>query len=202
MAVPSLPNTWRITYAWQQGTPSQIAEVVIHVTAPTLADPLLVAGEAASAWMVASGLCTRSVPTLFGTSITVQPYDGSSAPTVTTPGSWAGQAMTGIGSAVPSNVAMVITKRTLLSGRAYRGRIFLPAVATSMLDVGAVQWTNTAVTNTSAAAMTTLTKLKGGPTITDMVVYSHVHNTKASVSSLIARQWLGTQRRRTTLHSP
>jgi len=62
-----------------------------------------------------------------------------------------------------------------------------------------VQWLSASVTSFQNTMNAWKAKLEAGPVITQLVVYSYKHNTKASVSALVARQYIGTQRRRTTV---
>jgi hypothetical protein len=196
--VPSLVDTWKITQTWNVGSPAYVAEIVFHVTAPTLADPQLVANEVGAAWMVTGGPKTLQSVSAVGGPISVQPYDSATAPYVLSSPGFTGQPMVATGNAVPAQTAMIVTKRTLLSGRSYRGRIFVPAMQAALVQTDGTQWLSSSVTSFQTEIGNWKTKLEAGPTITKLVVYSYLHNTKANVSALLVRQYLGTQRRRTS----
>lgn len=202
MAVPNVPSCWKATLSWNVGTPAQVNEVVWHVLSPFSSAATGVAQEVANAWMVAGGLGANMGNVAIGNTVTVQPYDGSAAPTVVQPTGFFNTAMGSASNPVPANVAFIITKRTALAGRAFRGRMYIPAVAQTGVQIGGTQWNSSFVTTMQAAANASWAKLTAGPLISSLLVYSHKLNVATPVTSLIGRQYLGTQRRRTTLHSP
>src|SRR4249919_509242 len=147
MAVPSLTDTWKVTMAWNIGTPSTLAEIVFHVTAPTLSSPTALINEVAAAWMVTSGPKAIQSVSAIGGNISAQPYDGATAPFVQAGAGFTGQPMTTAGNTAGAQCAASSTKRTLLSGRSYRGRIYVPAIPAAFLQVDGVQWLSASVTS-------------------------------------------------------
>ena len=194
MAVPTLANTWRASV--EQKIAGHSFYNVIHVTAPTLANPTDVATDVGVAWRVGSGLKSiQSSAVTYGT-VNVQPYDGSSAPTNVTVSSFTGTTGAGGASGAGVQQCALITLRTLLSGRAYRGRMYIPGIDATYKIADGSQWTSAFKTTLQTAADAFRTSLLGGTAVSQLVVYSAKNNTKASVSTCVARQYFGTQRRR------
>lgn len=99
------------------------------------------------------------------------------------------------GSSLPSSVAAVITKRTALAGRSFRGRVFLPGVPSSYeLDS---ELTGAAMTATATLAdVMILQKTQGGYTWVP-IVYTKAELAVPQVwTSYLVRSPLRTQRRR------
>jgi hypothetical protein len=173
-------------------------ETVIHVFAPWTADPQLVANEAGAAWVAAGAWKSRQVSSVAYTTITVQPFDGVTAPLTLNVTGYTGVSGTIATAGVSINACMLVTKRTLLAGRSYRGRMYVPGGPISDALGDGSGWTSTGVTNIQGAANAWKTKLEAGPTISHLMVYSPFHGTATSVAQLVARPYFGSQRRRSS----
>lgn len=66
----------------------------------------------------------------------------------------------------------------------------------SYLNASGTAWSTTAVSADASAASGYLTQMSISTHITELVVYSRLHNTKAAVTAAIAQPYLGTVRGR------
>jgi hypothetical protein len=194
VAVPNLTDTWKVVYQMHAGL--EHIENVVHVTYPTLGSPVTLANRMAAAWTGPSSISSRISNQITFDNIVVQPYDGVSAPFVESPAGYTGS-FAGLG-LVPTgmNAAQIITLRTLVSGRAARGRIYVAGVGgTDIANNGtSIQPAKVALNQT--AADNWFAAINSGSPSVILVVYSRKNNTKANVSAVIARPYLGTQRGR------
>lgn len=194
VAVPSLANTWKCTVRQDLGDVH--CETVFHVTAATLSDPADVAADVGAAWTASGSISSLQVDSLSYGDVSVQPYDGSSAPINVAVGSFTGTTGDISGDPVGVNVSAIFTLRTLVSGKSHRGRMYLPGFLGSALDPFGARWESPLLTDGQTAADDFKAALEAGTAITALVVYSRLHNTKTNVSSMVFRHYLGSQRRR------
>ncbi len=194
MSVPTLANTFKVVVAYKSGLTH--FENVFHTTAPTATAEADVAGDFANAWFSSNSLSDLQAPIVTGEEITVQRYDGSSAPLPVSVSGFTGQAMTGTGSPVPAAVAMLSTWRTGLAGRSNRGRTYLGGLSDVFTDSTGAQWASGAFPTVQICVDSFLAALVTGAVVTGLDVYSPLHNTKAPVINGLVRRYMGTQRRR------
>lgn len=192
--VPTLADTWKVTY--KSHLAGEHIENVVHVTAPFTVDPQDIADDCGSAYIHAGSLQSRQSSQCIYDTIAVQPYDGASAPTDLTVGSYTGASGGFVAVPTASQVAWIITMRTALAGRSHRGRMYVGVRPASYLNATGTAWATAAVTADQSAADTYLTQMQISTHITELVVYSRLHNTKAAVSSVVSRPYLGTVRGR------
>jgi len=194
MAVPNLPNTWRVIVKY--GVNGTHFENVLHVTAPTSALPSDVAADVAAAWNAAGSLKTKQSNICAFETISVQPYDGVTAPIdVIVPG-FTGSGGTAVSPPAPIQVAGLCTLRTLQAGRSHRGRIYVGAWTDGDVDADGTRWSSTALSSGQTAFDNFLTTIHSRTHVTSLEVYSPKLNAKAAVVSMVFRQYFGTQRRR------
>lgn len=192
--VPNLADTWKVVYEMQLG-PEHI-ENVVHVTYPTLSSPATLANRMADAWTGTGSIASRMSNQIKFGNIRVQPYDGVTAPFTETPSSYTG-VFAGLG-LVPtsSGTAQVITLRTLVSGRSHRGRMYVAGVGGTDLTNDGTALKASAVTANQTAADNWFAAINSGSPAITLVVYSKKLNSKSNVSSVVARNYLGSQRGR------
>lgn len=195
MTVPNLLDTWKVTIKQHTGT--ELIENVLHVTASTLASPIGIATEVGAAWGFSGSIKSLQSNQLRYDNISVQPYDGVSAPTDVVVPSFSG----GIGGAafVPSSVqtSWIVTLRTLTAGRSHRGRMFISGLPSVYTNQEGTQWDSSRAALHQGVADVFYARMNTGPLIDAWVVYSHKLNAKSNVSSVVSRTYLGSQRRRT-----
>ena len=194
MAIPNLTNTWKVTYKYHAGLVK--FQNVIHVQADFSVGAQTIANECGSSFMVASGPSNRQSTQVIHDTISVQKYDGASAPLEATVGSYSTVAGGTPSNPAPSNVCAIGTLRTALGGRSFRGRMYLGGLTVSLLDATGAQWSGGALTTLSGLYSAFLTSLNGQPNIDALVVYSHKLNEKTPVTTIVARQYFGTHWRR------
>lgn len=186
--LPIIPNCFRVTLNWTNPNFGQTAHNVMHFSNTTGNESDVFndmnAHVTAAMWdfvVLGSNVTSLDIIAL-GHSFTSVHFPIAGAPT-----KWAGA---GGGTDMIPQGAGVVTWRTNLRGRSYRGRSFLPWVAEqeqafgNLSDVSACQtgW-NSFLTSMSA-------------TPTNPVVASYKHATYNGVSSFVVRSKLRTQRRR------
>jgi len=98
--------------------------------------------------------------------------------------------------AVAPQLAVVITKRTTLAGRAHRGRFYHYGSPVGGLESGQARWTTTWVTQIADAYNEFWGNLVASSPSCTLQVASKKLNVVTEVSSLDTHQYLGTQRRR------
>jgi hypothetical protein len=130
--------------------------------------------------------------------VTVLPLDGSSAS-----GSSdfsAADNQTGVlsGPTLPPNACGVLTLRTDTRGRSHRGRIYLGGIAQSSLNSNQQTFTTTFVSAAETYAYNFRANLAGESAALDLCVASYMLASSSLVTSIVARNYVGTQRRRTT----
>lgn len=194
MSIPTSVDTWRVTYHQKVSTVKM--ETVIHVTAPWTADPHAVASDAAAAWMATGSINVIQCSSVAYGDITVQPYDGVTAPLTLTVTGYSGSSGNATGSPVPCQVSAILTLRSLLAGRSRRGRVYIAGLQSIWVESGGARWDSTHLSNIQAAGNAWRTALNGSTTIDELSIYSVHLNSKTSCSSILARQYFGTQRRR------
>lgn len=194
MAVPSLPGVWAATVQQSLGTIT--FENVIHVMAPFTASPSAVAQDVAHAWAGGSGFAIiQSIRLTYG-NIIVQPYDGASAPTTVSPSGFTGTHPTATNNAMPVQSCHLTTLRTGLAGRTHRGRLYVSGVDETFAAVDGTRWDAASMATLQNAPVVMLGRLQSGTVTTAWVVYSHKTNTAQPITSVLVRQYFGTQRRR------
>lgn len=194
MAVPTLANTWKVIVHYHCG-PTQF-ENVFHTTAPDASSEQDVADDFGAAWMDSSSLSNIQASLVEGANITVQHYDGSSAPVDCTVTGFTGNAMGAGAQPVPASVCGLITWKSGLAGRSNRGRTYLGGIDENFVETDGARWASGAFPTVQIAATQFATLLVGGTTVTGLDIYSQLHNTKAPVIEGVFRQYMGTQRRR------
>jgi hypothetical protein len=195
MSVPSIADVWQCIVLSHCG--GFHAENVFHVAAPTLSDPDDVAQDCADAWSANSSISKIQSHNLKYDGLTVQPFDGSSAPISYSNSIFDNDEGQAAATQVSPQVALVITKRTLTSGRSHRGRFYIAGMRIDYLDTASAQWDSSHATAIQDCAIALLSGLQGGSVVTDLLVYSPFLNSVTVVSSLLARiSYLGTQRPR------
>ena len=202
MAVPTLPGTFKIVVRSDIGTPSYPADTVFHVSAPALSDPAQIAQEVAAVWKGANGFHElQAIDVTYGT-ISVQEFDGSSAPLEVVVPNFTGTKGAVVGPVVAANVSALLTKKTMVAGRRARGRIYLAGCMQSGLQNDGAQWLDSHVQAVQTAGNEFLTLLTQQAIPLVLVVYSHKFNTKVNVSQMVARKYIGSQRRRSAHAQP
>lgn len=118
-----------IVYDWS----SQVVETVLHFLPTTELNPLLMGelGEFLKNWWDAQ-LKAGSPATLSLINIKLTDLTTNIAPVVNY-ATGLPIAGTGASPSLPNNCALVLTKRTLLRGRSYRGRIYHPGLVESVV---------------------------------------------------------------------
>lgn len=186
MAVlPVILSTYRVALIWA-GPGSQRAVNVIHIRKP---------GSNAAA--IATALDTNVTANMWQqvvnaasvTRLDVTPLDGSGATysLAVSGAKWTGSA--GVVDAVPA-VSEIVTLRTTLRGRSYRGRVYIPFIGESAMSNGTITGiaaAQTAWTNFVAAMIASPANL---------TVASYLHATSQDVVSATIQTIAGTQRRR------
>lgn len=192
--VPNLTDTWKVVYRMHLG--AEKIENVVHVTYPTLSSPQALADKMGAAWVATGSIKSRMTNQLTYDQISVQSYDGASAPVDCLVTGYTGQ--TGGLGLVPtsSQTAQVITLRSLTSGRSARGRMYVAGVGGTDITNNGTAMNPTAVGLNQAAADTWRTAINTGSPTVVLVIYSQLHNSKVSCSAVVARSYLGTQRGR------
>jgi len=186
----SLDFTWggqnvAITMGWTKETSVQGSDLTTLATAlEGWADDYLM--EHLNSGLVLVNINCTDVSSESGTSYDLQ---------LTTP-----RAGTESGVAVPNNVAAVVTQRTLLRGRSYRGRVYIPGLSNSSL-LNTIQLTSAAM----AALLADFYALFDVETAVGLwrSVHSRWHDKAARTTGVATRIWtysvdsyLDSQRRR------
>jgi hypothetical protein len=183
--LPVITNVYRVAMVWT-GPGGQRATNVIHIRkASSNASAVATAVDA----NVTANMWQQVVNSASVTRLDVTPLDGSGATAslAVSGAKWTGTA--GAVDAIPA-FAEVVTLRTSLRGRSYRGRVYIPFIGESaqangsMTGTAAAQtaWTNFIVAMAAAAQ--------------SVVVASYLHATAQDVTSAIIQTIGGTQRRR------
>jgi hypothetical protein len=189
MPLPVITNGFYCAYRTVQGG-VQSAEQTFTVESGTGMSTADVAGILETAWGDNIDAVTSNFTAL--TSISVQPLDGVSSADVY-PAEGTG---TVTGDALPASICMITTLRTGEAGRSKRGRIFWGGMTSTQLATSHEQWSATTVSNWQGAVDTWLSDLAGeGLTLE---VLSRELGVGTTVSTIVARSYIGTQRRRLT----
>lgn len=197
--LPVIAQTYRIALEWLLGGTSQTAVNVIHVSTdaagktPLQVFTCLDAHVTANMWAgVGSAAGVQTV--------TITPLDGTSASATFatgTPAKWSGVNAT---EAVPG-VSILVKLRTVVRGRANRGRIFLPFTAEGAQVSG---FSEVTTRGTMQTAWTTFLNAidTDGTTPMNMVVAAYARSTggvgahATAVDTALVEAPLGTQRKR------
>jgi hypothetical protein len=192
---PSLANTWKVTVAQVIGTVH--FENVVHVTAPGASDPEDVATDVGHAWTHADSFYDIQSGDCAYDSLSVQLYDGVSAPILFDNTHFSHtQGHEGSG-ASSIQVSGVVTLRSVFAGRSARGRLYIGGIASSKLGSPPTRWNPSNAAELQLAGDTFLAQIAAGSVTTDLNVYSALNNTKVAVATTKFRDnYLGTQRRR------
>jgi hypothetical protein len=169
-----------------------------------------VAGGSLTDQQVCNALSTQAAPLFQAIQSGVTSYVGCRLQKVTpgpvpiavnsTNGAGAG---TGAGSALGAQLAILITKRTDLAGRANRGRTYLPFCSTNMSSAaGNISAAGLAAAAAFAASMfASITVSVGAASVTlQPVIYHRATQTNVPITSLVVRGEFATQRRRSLIN--
>src|SRR4030095_3336073 len=97
---------------------------------------------------------------------------------------------------VPSNVAFINTLRTALGGRSHRGRMYIGGLSNESVKTESTQWDLAdSVLATAGSEFLEQVQTQSGGDI-QLGVASYVLETASYVTSVVPREYLGTQRRR------
>lgn len=194
MPVPTLADTWKVIVHYHVGATQ--CENVFHTTADDASVEQDIADDFGAAWMDSTSLSSIQHSATVGGDIIVQHYDGTSAPVDCVVSGFTGVSMGDSGAPVPAAVSGLITWKTGLAGRSFRGRTYLAGVSNNYVQADGSQWQPSFVPTLQAAAQAFNDLLVGATTVTGLDVYSEKNNTKAPVTAVLFRPYFGTQRRR------
>lgn len=187
--LPIIPDTWRAAFIWSCPAFTRKATNVMHFLyaspdAATLFSKIS-ANVTATMWAA-----TRS-DTLIE-SVTLTPLDGAGASTehATSGAKWAGQA-TG-GSDVVPQACPLVSLRTGVRGRSYRGRVYLPWPSEGSIASGSLGSSQQTTMQSAWTAFVTAMDATSAP----LVVASYKNASQALVTTATVEQLLATQRRR------
>jgi hypothetical protein len=195
MALPNIADTWRVTL--QHHTTAWFGVVCINVKAPT-GDAEDIAGELAQAWWADGSMCEALSGEVTGGDVTAQPYDGSSGAEVFALGSLGTDQTVGQNSGHPEapQVCGLLTWRTQVATRSGRGRTYVPGISEAIVDSEKGKIDVGQQSNWQGWATAFWGNATGGTHIADIVVVSMKHENSLVVSGVVARPYLGSQRRR------
>ena len=194
MPLPTITDCYRCSILGQIG--DDVADNVIHVTNPGGAGALAdVASDVGAAWVLMIQTTNQFSAQYQANQLDVLPLDGVSATVSFVPASWpvAGETAN---QPVPSNVARIITLQTGIGGRSNRGRIFLAGEDNGDMLATSTAWEPTKTVDMFGAAEAFFSALNPGPGGSQLVVASYKLASARPVTSVVARPYLGTQRRR------
>jgi len=102
------------------------------------------------------------------------------------------------GTALPAEVALVITKQSILGGRANRGRLYLAGVPGDNVDVTSGRFSSGVVIDAQTAAATLYQTINSSPSggVLEPVIYHRVTHTATDLVNAVARDVPRAQRRR------
>jgi hypothetical protein len=191
-ALPVIADTFRIAMHWTDGA-GQNAVNVIHTKSAASAvasDVMELLDDTVTSNMwpsVATGCHVDDVA--------ITPLDGTSATahfSPGTPGNWTG----GAGSAeYEPQISVIVKLTTLHRGRSFRGRVYLPFTAESVVSKGAVD--PTIAGDITTAWQTFVGALESDPTTSSsLVVASYKLAVATDVISVLGEAEAATQRRR------
>lgn len=205
-----LPAGIEVDLVWNLASGKQVKNVLHGQVAGGFAATAAVA-QAVYAAIIASASWTAYKPFINGAAafaaVNLRDLRTANLPVVTSTGG--ATAGTGAASALPPGVALVISERTALAGRGFRGRVYLPGLDSVALTAGtgAVSAAaNTAALNFMTAVQTALTA--SGITLAianpARAAYTGRHNraiparvaTQVPVTSMVARTTALTSQRR------
>lgn len=184
--LPIISNVFRVALNWHNAN-GQNAVNVMHFGSSSLNSTtlgnLIDTNATAHMWDATTGDFAVN-------KLQITPLDGSTATTerATTGAKWAGAG--GALDFIPA-AAQVISFRSTLRGRSFRGRIYLPGVCESLQSAGTLNFslaTQQSAWNTFMAAI-----VAGGA---QLVVASYLHATAQAVATATPEAPLATQRRR------
>ncbi|MBA0084876.1 MAG: hypothetical protein HRJ53_07765, partial [Acidobacteria bacterium Pan2503] len=135
---------------------------VVHVKAPWTSTPLAVATDAAHAWVTGPGFTQIQTPSITFGNIEVRKVDGSTISSDLTVSPYSGSHGAATNGPEAIQVAPIVTWRTGLAGRAYRGRSYIPgAESGNVISTGAL-WNSTFQSKIQAGANAFLATLATG----------------------------------------
>jgi hypothetical protein len=194
MPLPVITDVCRVSV---NGTLSSEPSVnVIHVLnsngATQVAD---VATDVGVAWLALINTASLFSGDYTAHDLTILPLDGTSMSQTLTPTSWP---FNGSSSdlVTPSLVARVITLNTGVGGRSNRGRMFLAGEKSTDVDSPGTQWSGASSGFMQTASDAFLAALNPGASASQLVVASYLLASARPVTSVLARTYFGTQRRR------
>jgi hypothetical protein len=190
--LPVIANVYRVFLHWNDGA-GQNAGNVIHIKS-TSGSPTVAEIESAIDTAVDAGMWGPVSNGFAVDDVAVTPLDGTSATehfSTGEPAKWTGNVA---GQAIPQ-VAAIVKFTTTETGRSKRGRVFLPAISESVVDLGALD--SAVATNTGAAWSEFNTDL-GTDAIApcELVVASYKLATALAITGISCELQTGTQRRR------
>lgn len=169
---------------------------VFRVLAPHPADAEVVAADCANAYADDDAFADVQSDQLTYESVTVQSLDGSSAGVVFGPSAFPNDNGSVTAPIISPQTAGLVTKRSLVGGPRGRGRLFIPGLTTLSLSTTKTTLDDTTLAQFQASASKFLELLEGGDLTTGMALPNLDASDPITVSELVARRYLGTQRRR------
>jgi hypothetical protein len=135
----TMPSTVRVRLIFTLPNTKQ-AHITVHgsvaagpIDTPTIAQAIDTALKGAAAWTNWKAKLNTGVA-FTGTAVLDQRFLNQAEGTYTA----ASQAGTGAGTALPPGDALTVTLRTANAGRGFRGRVYLPGLDSTAMDVGGV----------------------------------------------------------------
>jgi hypothetical protein len=193
-ALPIISGTFRCAISQSIGS-SRIANVV-HVQAPGTPTAAAVAAEVAFAWGKTGGFSVLQSTQLAYLNVHCTPLDGSS-PSVDHDFSLANHVGgTQAASSVPVNVALVVSLLTNTRGRSKRGRMYIPGIVQTQVDIPAAKWSSGTLTAAVTEWNVWQAQLLAGASLLKQVVASYKLATAFPITSVVAKADFGTQRDR------
>jgi hypothetical protein len=171
---------------------------VFHVRCSFLADPADVADQVQHAYTEGGSFTSIQSTQCVYDRLVITPLDGSSLSTELDASEFDNSSGDTEGLMVPPQAALVVTVRTAVRGRSGRGRMYIPGLRDTYLDVPPTTWTNPS-NIVQGAATTFRTALAGSTDIEALVVASYLHSTAHDATVTQAQLgYIGTIRKRTT----
>ena len=194
MPLPIITDVCRVTVNQSMG--GRFMCNVLHVWkagATNLAQDA--AADVGAAWIAAGSIKSKQSGDLSLDSITALPLDGSAAGVTVIPGGWPTTGSQGT-AAEACQVARIVTLKTGFGGRSRRGRMYIAGITISEVETDSTQWTVASTAAFQTAMLNFAGALDPGPQGTNLVVASYTNADFELVTSVEARRYFGTQRRR------
>jgi hypothetical protein len=192
MALPVIPNTFRVTLNWGGGAVVAKSHNVIHVLTATGTEAQI-ASALTTAFLAQPATVSMMESSIKLVDMSILKLDGSSG-TQTLPPTSTVDVSTGTGGVVPE-AAIGVTFYTGLAGPRHRGRIFLgPLTEDNFADGNYVPTLSTVTTAWNAWIVALKAALPGG--VGGLGIASYKHADMNAVTTCLAHQPLRTQVRR------